>query len=143
MLDRSNDAFFAPLEPEGARIYLGAIHNMGMSINPVSFKALPYDPARDFAAIAMACSLGPRMLSVNADLPVKTVPEFFNYARAHRGQLSIGFENSAGAAAFAIKLFNRRADLDLVEVPDRAAAQMTQNAASGLVQVLMSSWLLP
>ena len=31
MLDRSDDAFFAPLanlKPQGARVYLGAIHNM-------------------------------------------------------------------------------------------------------------------
>jgi tripartite-type tricarboxylate transporter receptor subunit TctC len=79
------------------------------------------------------------MLSVNADLPVNIVPEFFDYARAHRGKLSIGFDNTAGAAAFATKLLNRRADLELVEVPYRAAAQMTQEAASGVVQVLMSS----
>ena len=111
----------------------------GMSINPVSFKTLPYNPASDFTAVAIVCSLGPQMLSVNAELPAKTVPEFFDYARAHRGKLSIGFDNTAGAAAFAAKLLNRRADLDLVEVPYRAAAQMTQDAASGTVQVLMSS----
>ena len=32
MLDRSDDGFFAPLEnlnPQGARVYLGMIHNMG------------------------------------------------------------------------------------------------------------------
>jgi hypothetical protein len=31
VLDRSDDAFFAPLKelaPQGARVYLGAIHNM-------------------------------------------------------------------------------------------------------------------
>ena len=111
----------------------------GMSINPVSFKTLPYNPARDFTAVAMVCSLGPQMLSVNAELPVNTALEFFDYARAHRGKLSIGFDNTAGAAAFAAKLLNRRANLDLVEVPYRAAAQMTQDAASGTVQVLMSS----
>src|SRR5262245_39787365 len=111
----------------------------GMSINPVSFKTLPYDPARDFTAIAMVCSLGPQMLSVNAELPVKTVPELFGYAKANRGKLSIGFGNTPGRAAFATKLLNRRADLGLVEVPYRAAAQMTQDAASGVVPVLMSS----
>ncbi|MFY9694763.1 MAG: tripartite tricarboxylate transporter substrate binding protein, partial [Xanthobacteraceae bacterium] len=73
----------------------------GMAINPISFKALPYDPIRDFAPVAMVCSLGPQMLSVNADLPVKTLPEFIAYAEAHRGKLSIGFDTTAGAAAFA------------------------------------------
>jgi tripartite-type tricarboxylate transporter receptor subunit TctC len=127
----------AHAQPDGYTLLF--TNTSGMSINPVSFKTLPYDPARDFTPIAMVCSLGPQMLSVNADLPVKTVLEFFDYARAHRGKLSIGFDNTAGAAAFATKLLNRRADLDLVEVPYRAAAQMTQDAASGVVQVLMSS----
>src|SRR5262245_21587777 len=45
----------------------------GMAINPISFKQLPYDPTRDFTAVALVCSLGPQMLSVNADLPVATV----------------------------------------------------------------------
>jgi tripartite-type tricarboxylate transporter receptor subunit TctC len=123
--------------PDGHTLLFTA--TSGMSVNPISFKSLPYDPARDFTAVAMVCNLGPQMLSVNAELPVKTVPEFFAYAKANRGKLSIAFDNTAGAAPFAAKLLNRRADLGLVEVPYRATAQMTQDAASGVVQALMSS----
>jgi tripartite-type tricarboxylate transporter receptor subunit TctC len=72
----------------------------------------------------MVCSLGPQMLSVNAELPVNAAQEFFDYARAYRGKLSIGFDNTAGAAAFAAKLINRRADLDLVEVPYRGRPEI-------------------
>ncbi len=111
----------------------------GMAINPVSFRQLPYDPTRDFTPVAMVCSLGPQMLSVNAELPVNTLPELVAYARANRGKLSIAFDTTAGAAAFAAKLLNRRADLGLVEVPYRSAAQMTQDVASGVNQVMMSS----
>ena len=111
----------------------------GMAINLISFRQLPYDPTRDFAAVAMVCSLGPQMLSVNTALPVQSVQELLAYARSNKGKLSIGFDNTAGAAAFAAKLFNRRADIGLVEVPYRSAAQATQDAASGVTQVLMSS----
>jgi tripartite-type tricarboxylate transporter receptor subunit TctC len=111
----------------------------GMAINPVSFKQLPYDPTRDFTAVALVCSLGPQMLSVNADLPVATVSELIAYAKSNPGKLSIAFDNTAGAAAFGAKLFNRRADLGLVEVPYRSAAQLTQDVASGVNQVMMSS----
>jgi tripartite-type tricarboxylate transporter receptor subunit TctC len=123
--------------PDGYTLLFTA--TSGLSVNPVQFKALPYDPARDFVAVAMVCSLGPQMLSVNAELPATSVPEFFAYAKANRGKLSLAFDNTAGAAAFAAKLLNRRADLGLVEVPYRSTAQMTQDAASGVVQVLMSS----
>jgi tripartite-type tricarboxylate transporter receptor subunit TctC len=111
----------------------------GMAINLISFKQLPYDPTRDFAAIAMVSDPATQMLSVNADLPVKSVEELIAYAKANPGKLSIAFDNTAGAAAFAAKLFNKRAGLGLVEVPYRSSGQMTQDVASGLNQVLMSS----
>lgn len=111
----------------------------GMAINLISFKQLSYDPTRDFTPVAMVCSLGPQMLSVNAEFPAKTVSEFVAHAKANRGKLSMAFDTTAGAAAFAAKLLNRRADLELIEVPYRSAAQMTQDVASGVVPVLISS----
>ena len=77
-------------------------------------------------------SLGPQMLSVNADLPVATVSELIAYAKSELGKLSIAFDNTAGAAAFGAKLFNRRADLGLVEVPYRPPRRWrkTSQAAS-------------
>ena len=127
----------ARAQPDGYTLLF--TNTSGMGINLISFKTLPYDPTRDFTPVAMVCSLGPQMLSVNAELPVKSVPDFFAYARANRGKLSIAFDNTAGAAAFAAKLLNRRVDLGLVEVPYRASAQMTQDVAAGVVQVMMSS----
>jgi len=111
----------------------------GMAINLISFKHLPYDPTRDFAPVALATSLGPQMLSVNADLPVSSVGELIAHARANRAKLSIAFDNTAGAAAFAARLLNKRADLGLIEVPYRSAAQVTQDVAGGVNAVMMSS----
>jgi tripartite-type tricarboxylate transporter receptor subunit TctC len=111
----------------------------GMAINLISFKKLPYNPESDFTAVAMVCSQGPQMLSVNASLPPTTVKGFIDYAKANRGKLSMGFDTTAGAAAFAAKLLNKRADLGLTEVPYRSAAQMAQDVASGVTQVVISS----
>jgi tripartite-type tricarboxylate transporter receptor subunit TctC len=111
----------------------------GMAINLISFKKLTYDPTRDFTPVAMVCSLGPQMLSVNAELPVTSTAEFVAYAKANRGKLTLGFDNTAGAAAFAAKLLNQRGDLGLIEVPYRAAAQLTQDIAGGTIQTMVSS----
>ena len=111
----------------------------GMAINLISFKQLPYDPTRDFTAVAVVCNLAPQMLSVNEALPVTTVAELIAYAKANPGKLSIAFDNTAGAAAFGAKLFNKRAGLELVEVPYRSGAQMVQDVAGGINQVMMSS----
>ena len=123
--------------PDGYTILF--TNTSGMAINLISFKQLPYDPTRDFTAVAMVCSQGPQMLSVNAELPIRTLPELMAYARANRGKLSMAYDTTAGAAAYAAKLFNKRADLDLVEVSYRSAAQMIQDVASGVNQVMMSS----
>ncbi len=123
--------------PDGYTILF--TNTSGMAINLISFKQLPYDPTRDFIAIALVCSPAPQMLSVNATLPVATVGELIAYAKANPGKLSIAFDNTAGAAAFAAKLFDKRAGLDLVEVPYRSSAQLVQDIASGVNQVMVSS----
>ena len=114
-------------------------NSSGMAINLISFKKLPYDPTRDFAAVALVCDLAPQMLSVNAKLPVSDVGALIAYGKANPGKLSIAFDNTAGAAAFGAKLFNKRSGLGLVEVPYRSAAQASQDIAAGLNQVMMSS----
>jgi len=111
----------------------------GMIFNTISFKQLPYDPLRDFTPVASVCSQGPQMVSVNVNVPARSVPELISYARDNRGKLSIAFDVTAGAAGVATRLFNKRADLGLTEVPYRSAAQMAQDAASGVNPVLMSS----
>jgi tripartite-type tricarboxylate transporter receptor subunit TctC len=76
---------------------------------------------------------------VNAKLPVSSVRALIEYGKANPGKLSIAFDNTAGAAAFGAKLFNKRSGLGMVEVPYRSAAQVSQDVAAGLNQVMMSS----
>lgn len=111
----------------------------GLAINPVTFKSLPYDPTKDFEPVAMVVDFGPQMLSVNAELPVKTTAEFIDYAKANPGKLSYAVDVTAGAAPVAARLLNKRANLGMVEVPYRSAAQMAQDVASGTIPVLVSS----
>lgn len=111
----------------------------GMAINPVSFKSIPYDPGKDFTAVAMIVDFGPQMLSVNAETPFKTTAELIAYAKANPGKLSYAVDVTAGAAPFSARLFNKRAGLSMVEVPYRSAAQMVSDVASGTVPVLVSS----
>ena len=59
----------------------------GLAINLISFKQLPYDPTKDFTAVAMVCNQGPQMISVNAELPVKTLSDLIAYAKAKSWQV--------------------------------------------------------
>jgi tripartite-type tricarboxylate transporter receptor subunit TctC len=127
----------AHANPDGYTVLF--TNTSGMAINLISFKQLPYDPTRDFTAVALVCNLAPQMLSVNDAVPAKTVGELIAYAKADPGKLSIAFDNTAGAAAFGAKLFNKRTGLGLIEVPYRSSAQEMQDVAAGINQVMMSS----
>jgi tripartite-type tricarboxylate transporter receptor subunit TctC len=114
----------------------------GLATNPVTFKSLPYDPAKDFTPVAMVLDFGPQMISVNAELPVNTIAELIAHAKANPGKLNYAADTTVGAAVFLGKLFNKRAGTGMVEVPYRSAAQMLQDVASGTVPVLISSLAL-
>ena len=111
----------------------------GLATNPVNFKSIPYDPVKDFAPVAMVVDNGAQMLSVNVELPVRSIGELIAYAKANPGKLSYGVDVTAGAAPVAARLLNKRANLGMTEVPYRSAAQMAQDAAGGRVPVLIAS----
>ena len=111
----------------------------GLATNPINFKSIPYDPVKDFAPVAMVVDNGAQMLSVNVELPVRSIGELIAYAKANPGKLSYAVDVTAGAAPIAARLLNKRANLGMTEVPYRSAAQMAQDAAGGRVPVLIAS----
>lgn len=111
----------------------------GLAVNPVTFKQLPYDPAKDFTAVALVTDLSPQMISVHKDTPARTLPELVAWVKANPGTVSYAVDATAGAPGFLGRLLNRQAGLDMAEVPYRSAAQMVQDAAAGRFQVLVSS----
>jgi len=68
----------------------------GLASNLISFKSLPYDAAKDFTPVAMVCDLGPQSVSVNAEVPAKTLPELIAYAKTKPEGLSYAVDVTAG-----------------------------------------------
>jgi tripartite-type tricarboxylate transporter receptor subunit TctC len=111
----------------------------GLTSNMFLIKSLPYDPVRDYTPVAMVCDSGPFVVAVHPDLPVKTLAELIAYAKAQPGKLSYAVDASSGFGVVAGKLMNKRAAMEMVEVPYRATAQMLQDAVMGTVQLMISS----
>ena len=70
--------------PDGYTLMVGYVGTHGT--NP-AVRKLPYDAIKDFAPIAMVGGT-PNVLVVPPSLPVKTLPEFIDYAKANKGKLS-------------------------------------------------------
>jgi tripartite-type tricarboxylate transporter receptor subunit TctC len=111
----------------------------GLTSNMFMIRSLPYDPTRDYTAVAMVCDSGPFVVAVHPDLPAKTLAELIAYAKAQSGKLSYAVDASSGFGVVAGKLMNKRAGMEMVEVPYRATAQMLQDVATGTIQLMVSS----
>jgi tripartite-type tricarboxylate transporter receptor subunit TctC len=123
--------------PDGETILLAPASLL--SSNLYLYKSLPYDPRHDFAAVAMVCDKGPMVVSVNPELPVKTIPDLIAYGKANPGKLSYAVDASGGLAIVAGKLLNKRGQIGMVEVPYRSSPQMAQDTISGMVPLMVSS----
>ena len=103
-------------------------------------KSIPYDPTHDFTAVAMVSNRGPFVLSVNPDLPVRSLSELIAYGKAQPGKLSYGVDATSGYGVVVGRLLNKRGAIGMVEVPYRTTGQMLQETAAGTTQAMISSF---
>src|SRR5690606_7819151 len=74
----------ARADPDGYTLYMVAVTS---AINQTLYKNLDFDLVKDFAPVALAVRV-PNVLVVNPDVPVKTVQELVDYAKANPGKLN-------------------------------------------------------
>lgn len=116
--------------PDGYTLLLMA-HSFAM--NPWLFDKLPYDQSA-LAPITQVTET-PLILVVNPDLPVTTVQELIDYARANPGVLSFGSSGPSSSLRFAAELLKSMADIDIEHVPYDGNGPMTVAILSGEVQM--------
>jgi tripartite-type tricarboxylate transporter receptor subunit TctC len=121
----------ARAEPDG---HLFLVDTGSHTLNPHVMPALPFQPLRDFAPVALL-SRFPMLLAAGAATPWRTVAELVAAARA--APRSIGFGTSDAAISYAGNLFTRLAGIEMVEVSYRGAAPMLNDLIAGH---LPTSW---
>ena len=131
--------FAAKAKPDGYTLFMTT--NTSHSANPWLFKNLKYDPVKDFTPITRVGEL-PFALVVNPKLPVKTVQEFIDYAKAHPDKLSYGTPNSTSeVASETIKFIEH---LQITKVPYKSSPQALTDLMGDQIQMyvadLGSSW---
>jgi len=132
----------AKASPDGYTLLLGS--NGPLTNAPVLQARLPYDPDRDFAAVAMI-SRSPVTLSVRADSPFRTVADVLAAARAKPGDLSIGSSGQGSATHFLIEQVMAAAGISLTHVPYRGSSQSVPDLIAGNIPLVMAeiSTILP
>ncbi|CAM4032646.1 Bug family tripartite tricarboxylate transporter substrate binding protein [Bordetella muralis] len=114
--------------PDGYTVFIGS--NSTLAVNAALFKALPYDPVKDFAPLTMMMR-SPAMLAASPKAPYSTLQELVSYARQNPGKVNFG----AGSAGYQLmgELFNDVANIKTVHVPFKGAGEAITAVASDTV----------
>jgi len=116
--------------PDGYTLLVNATG--GMSVNPVLYAKLPYDPLKDFVPISMV-GIFPLVLVVHPSVPAKSVQELVAYAKANPGKL----DYSAGSTAFqvATEMLKQMTGTDIRHIPYKGSAAAIAAVIAGDVQM--------
>ncbi len=125
----------AKAPPDGYTILMAA---NTFVINPSMVKQLPFDVQRDFAPVTLAAMI-PFVLVVNPEVPAKNVRELIAYARANPGKLNYATPGLGTPHHLSAELFKTMANLDMVHVPFKGAAEMVPELLAGRVQVIFGA----
>src|SRR3712207_1545043 len=109
----------AKAPPDGHTILYGAV---SLAVTPAMFRALPFDPVRDFAPIALLARIPTVMLINPAVVPARTMEEFIAYVRVRPDQIPYGSGGQGTAGHMSSELFLSLAGLRMPAVHYRGNA---------------------
>jgi tripartite-type tricarboxylate transporter receptor subunit TctC len=115
-----------------------------LAINPALYHSMGFDPIKDLAPVVTLIRT-PNVLAVNNALPVHSVKELIDYARAHPGELNYGSSGNGATNHMGMELFKSLAKVDLVHVPFKGGGDALTALLGGQTQVMFNpaSTLVP
>jgi tripartite-type tricarboxylate transporter receptor subunit TctC len=105
-----------------------------VAANLTLYKTLGYDPEKDFEMISPFAGFTIVVVS-SKKLPVNSLKELVDYAKAHPGQLNYGSVGIGSSQHLAGEFFSQINGLKLTHVPYRNIAQYGPDLISGTVQL--------
>lgn len=120
--------------PDG---YTLLVISLAHAVNPWLYK-LKYDSLKSITPIALV-GAGPNVLTVNPSLPVHSVKEFLDYAKANPGKLNMAHAGVGSFQHLGSSLFLVTTKLDIVQVPFKGGGPAMIDVIAGHSQVTMGS----
>lgn len=109
-----------------------------ISINPLIYGKMSFDPAKDLTPIAPVARIH-LYLETHPSVPVNSVKEFIAYLKANPGKLSYGSPGPGSSPHLAGEMFKRAAQVDAIHIPYKGAAPALTDMLSGQLQFWFDS----
>lgn len=118
---------------------IGVGQGGNLVVAPHTYKKLPYDPIKDFTAVALNAT---NYLAVvaNPNAPFKNAAEMIAWAKANPGKLSLASNGEGGYPHLAFELLASMAGFKFLHVPYKGATQIATDTISGQVQTGIGSY---
>jgi tripartite-type tricarboxylate transporter receptor subunit TctC len=108
------------------------------SVNPFIYKALPYDPQKDFSFISLTAR-APLFLAVPPATPAANFGEFVQMVKASGGKLSYGSSGIGSIHHLTFESIKAALGLDILHVPFKGTGQSIPALVSGQVAAVWSA----
>jgi tripartite-type tricarboxylate transporter receptor subunit TctC len=105
-------------------------------INPHLYAKMPVDTVRDLLPVATVVSTQ-LVLTVNPSLPVKTLPEFIDYARRANPPLAYASIGNGSQHHLTMEMLKARAGISLLHVPYKGGGPATTAILGGEVSAMV------
>ena len=121
--------------PDGYTLITTSIS--ALTVSPHIRKGLGYDPMKDFEYVAMYSRQG-AVLVVHPGLPVKSVPELIEYAKAKQGKLNMASAGTGSTSHFSGSALMMAGGFTSLHVPYKGGGPSVAAVAAG-----ESHWTMP
>jgi len=105
---------------------------------PHIFKKLPFDYNADLVPVS-AFVFAPMSMVVSASSPYKTLPELLAFAKANPGRVTYGSGGAGTLPHFAAEALGLAANVKLLHVPFKGAAEATQAVLGNTIDMQFAS----
>ena len=122
--------------PDGYTIFLGSMGTQ--SINISIYPKLAFDPIKDFAPISLV-SNSANLLIVHPSIPVNTVRQLIQLARAKPDRFSYSTSGGGSFNHMSAELFNLMAQTKMVHIPYKSGSQALLSEVSGEADLLFQT----
>jgi tripartite-type tricarboxylate transporter receptor subunit TctC len=122
-------------EPDG---YTVLLVNPANYINASLYTNLKFNFVRDIAPVA-AFNRVPNVMTVNNDVPAKTVAEFIAYVKANPGKVNMASSGNGTSVHLSGEMFMAMSGARMQHVPYRGAAPAVTDMLGGQVQLIFDN----
>jgi tripartite-type tricarboxylate transporter receptor subunit TctC len=121
--------------PDGHTLLYGS---NTLALNPTLRRDLPFDTMKDLTPIGMAARQ-PFVLVVHPSLPINSVQDLIDYAKAHPGAVNFGSAGTGTGNHLAQELFAILSGTQLQHVPYPGDGPMVTDLIAGRIQMTIST----